>query len=123
MTILDVLLIIFILTTIISTALWFRTFKNLKKNNSIYAEKLEKHKVIEENLSISKRELKGILDNLQDTYYRTDEDSVLQFVSSSVEPLLGYKPDELIGRKITEFYINPDDRGPFLQAKIGRAHV
>ena len=115
MTILDVLLIIFVLTTIISITLWLGASKNLKKNNSIYEEELEKHKVIEENLTISKRELKGILDNLQDTYYRTDADSVLQFVSSSVEPLLGYKPDELVGHKITEFYINPDDRGPFLQ--------
>ncbi len=115
MTILDVLLIIFVLTTIISITLWLGASKNLKKNNSIYEEELEKHKVIEENLTISKRELKGILDNLQDTYYRTDADSVLQFVSSSVEPLLGYRPDELVGHKITDFYINPDDRAPFLQ--------
>ncbi|MCK5003380.1 MAG: response regulator [Gammaproteobacteria bacterium] len=124
MTFLDVLLIIFILTTFFSTSLWFRASKSLKNNNSIYAEKLEKHKVIEENLSESKRELKGILDNLQDTYYRTDTDGVLQFVSSSVVPLLGYTPDELVGHEITEFYIDPDDRGPFLQTMAGNnGHV
>ena len=103
----DIWLIVFILTTIISTALWIRSSSNLKKNNSTYVRELEKHNVIDENLTKSKRELQGILDNLQDTYYRTDDDSVLQFVSSSVEPLLGYKPEELVGRRITEFYINP----------------
>ncbi|MCW8830149.1 MAG: ATP-binding protein [Gammaproteobacteria bacterium] len=116
MTILDVLLFVFITTTVVSTTLWFRSSLNLRKNISIYAEKLEEQKVIEENLRVSKRELNGILDNLQDTYYRTDAEGILQFVSSSVEPLLGYTPDELVGHSITEFYINPDDRGPFLQA-------
>ncbi|MFC1588794.1 response regulator [Pseudomonadota bacterium] len=116
MTLLDALLIIFILSTVISTTLWLRSSRLLKINDSIYADKLEKHKAIEESLSVSKRELKGILDNLQDTYYRTDADSVIQFVSSSVDPLLGYKIDELIGRKITDFYINPDHRDIFLQA-------
>ena len=105
MTTLDVLLIIFILTTIISTTLWLRSSIELKK-----------HSDIDEDLIKSKRELQGILDNLQDTYYRTDDDGVLEFVSSSVEPLLGYKAEELVGHKITRFYLNPDDRGPFLQA-------
>ena len=105
MTTLDVLLIIFILTTIISTTLWLRSSIELKK-----------HSDIDEDLIKSKRELQGILDNLQDTYYRTDDDGVLEFVSSSVEPLLGYKAEELVGHKITKFYLNPDDRGPFLQA-------
>lgn len=116
MTLMDALLIVFILTTIISTSLWLRSSRNFKKNNSTYAGELEKHNVIDEDLTKSKRELQGILDNLQDTYYRTDDDSVLLFVSSSVEPLLGYKPEELVGHRITEFYINPEDREPFLQA-------
>lgn len=116
MTFLEVLLIVFIITTVLSITLWFRSSRNLKKNKAIYAEKLEEQKVIEENLRVSKRELKGILDNLQDTYYRTDAEGILQFVSFSAEPLLGYTPDELVGHSITEFYINPDDRGPFLQA-------
>ena len=116
MTLLDVLLIIFIITTVITSVLCFLSARKLKKNNVIYAEELQKHKIIEENLNKSKRELKGILDNLQDTYYRTDEDSVLQFVSSSVEPLLGYRPEELVGHKITDFYLNPEDRDLFLQA-------
>ena len=115
MTFLDVLLVVFIIATILFSVLYVLSSRKLKKNNAIYEDELQKHKVIEQNLSESKRELKGILDNLQDTYYRTDGDSVLLFVSSSVEPLLGYKPEELVGHKITDFYLNPDDRDLFLQ--------
>ena len=96
MSLIDVLLITLSLSTIIFSALWIITVRRLKKCDLIFSQKLEKHKIIEEDLTVSKRELKGILDNLQDTYYRTNGDSVLQFVSSSVEPLLGYKPEELV---------------------------
>jgi PAS domain S-box-containing protein len=116
MTLLGSLLVIFILITIITTVLWFKSSQQLKKNIAFLASELESHNVIEKNLNSSRRELKGILDNLQDTYYRTDTDSIIQFVSSSVEPLLGYKTEELIGHAITDFYVNPGHRDIFLQA-------
>ena len=116
MTLPGTLLIVFILTTIVSTVLWIKSSLKLKKNNLIYADELEKQKVIEKNLSTSQRELKGILDNLQDTYYRTDAEGFLEFVSSSVEPLMGYVPKELIGHKITDFYTHPEQRETFIQA-------
>jgi len=104
MALIQTLLIIFIITTIIFTTLWISSSRKLKTR-----------KDIDEDLIKSKRELQGILDNLQDTYYRTDDDGVIEFVSSSVEPLLGYRTEELVGHKITEFYVNPDDRALFLQ--------
>ncbi|MEO3945400.1 PAS domain S-box protein [Gorillibacterium sp. CAU 1737] len=36
-------------------------------------------------------------------------DGHLEFVSPSVEPLLGYRPDEMIGRKRTDFYEGEED--------------
>ena len=124
MTLLIILLIVFILTTIVSTMLWFGAARKLKASHFIYSDGLEKNKTIEKDLSISKRELKGILDNLQDTYYRTDADGVLVFVSSSVQPLLGYTPEELVGHKITDFYTHPDQREIFLQALANnKGHV
>ena len=124
MTLLIILLIVFILTAIVSTLLWLRASRKLKTSHFIYSDRLEKNKTIEKDLSISKRELKGILDNLQDTYYRTDADGVLVFVSSSVEPLLGYIPEELVGHKITDFYTQPDQREIFLQTLANnKGHV
>jgi len=116
MTLTSILLFVFILTTILSTILWLKSSRQLKNNIAESADELHEHTIIERHLRESRRELKGILDNLQDTYYRTDIDSVLQFVSSSVEPLLGYRNEELIGHKITEFYTNPEHRDIFLQA-------
>lgn len=112
----NLLLIVLIITTITVSLLWLL---NSRKSRVIISElyhDLENHKVIEADLVASKRELKGILDNLQDTYYRTDIEGVLEFVSSSVVPLLGYKPEELVGNKITDYYLNPGDREAFIKA-------
>lgn len=113
MELMDVLLAFFIFTSFLSSLLWYKVSRQLKANNS---QELERQHAIEKDLSISRRELKGILDNLQDTYYRTDAEGMLQFVSSSVEPLLDYRPEELVGRNITEFYTDPEQRPIFLKA-------
>ena len=124
MTLLIISLIVFMLTTIVSILLWLSASRKLKTSHFIYSDRLKKNKTIEKDLSISKRELKGILDNLQDTYYRTDADGVLVFVSSSVEPLLGYIPEELVGHRITDFYTQPEQREIFLQTLASnKGHV
>jgi len=116
MTILSILLFIFIVSTIISTTLWLKTSVRLKKNMVILADGLEKNMVIEKSLNTSQRELKSVMDNLQETYYRTDLNGVVLFVSSSVELLLGYTAEELIGLNTLDFYIDPDKRSSFLDA-------
>jgi len=82
----------------------------------ILADGLEKNRVIEKSLNTSQRELKGVLDNLQETYYRTDLNGVVLFVSDSVELLLGYTAKELIGQKTTDFYVDPEKRNKFIEA-------
>jgi len=82
----------------------------------ILADGLEKNKVIEKSLNTSQRELKSVMDNLQETYYRTDLNGLVLFVSSSVELLLGYTAEELIGKKTTDFYVDPDKRSKFIEA-------
>ena len=116
MSITSLFLIIFILTTIVSTALWIKTSIKLKKNLLILSDGLEKNRVIEQSLHSSRRELKGVMNNLQETYYRTDLNGTVLFVSPSVELLLGYTAEELIGQKTTDFYINPEMRENFIKA-------
>ncbi|MCF8179490.1 MAG: PAS domain S-box protein [Sulfuritalea sp.] len=62
----------------------------------------------------SERELRGILDNLQDTYYRTDQEGRIVRASRSVEQLLGYSAEEMLGLKLTDFYCSQTDRDKFL---------
>ncbi|BCO31315.1 bifunctional diguanylate cyclase/phosphodiesterase [Thiohalobacter sp. COW1] len=61
-------------------------------------------------------ELRSIIDNLTDAYYRTDIDGRILLASRSVEALSGYRLEEIIGRNITEFYLDPAARTAFLQA-------
>lgn len=64
----------------------------------------------------SREELAAILDGMQDTYYRTDKEGVLIYISHSVRRLLGYEPDELLGSKLSDLYVESDGRENFLAA-------
>lgn len=57
-----------------------------------------------ENLPLSK-----IMDFLLDTVCVVDEHGCYVYVSPSMEKLLGYRPDELLGRNMIEL-VHPDDR-------------
>jgi len=69
-----------------------------------------------QSLAGSERELRAILDNMQDTYYRTDLDGVIVRASRSAERLLGYPLEELIGRRLADLYADPAERATFLAA-------
>ncbi len=67
-------------------------------------------------LEAARSELQRILDHLQDTYYRVDAEGHLQWVSRSVEELLGYQVKELLGVHVSRIYAEPDGRERFLAA-------
>lgn len=69
-----------------------------------------------EKLIYSELNLKSIIDNIPDTFYRTGPDGKLLMVSPSVEDLLGYTADELIGTDLSTLYADPYDRQFFLDA-------
>ncbi len=64
----------------------------------------------------SETEFRRILNHMQDTYYRTDAEGRIVRASESAQRLLGFSPQELLGRRLTEFYIEPDGREKFLLA-------
>ncbi len=67
-----------------------------------------------------------IIDGLVDTVCVVDAEGRFVFVNAACEQLLGYKPDELIGRNMIE-YVHPDDRERTLAAAMvvmsGQPHV
>lgn len=69
-----------------------------------------------ERLSASEREYKSIINNLNDTFYRTDINGRIVIISPSAEKLIGYRQDELIGLKTTSLYADPKDRKKFLRS-------
>lgn len=72
----------------------------------------------------SERELRRILDSMQDTYYRTDAEGRLLRLSPGVQTLLGFSPDEIVGQRLADFYADPEGRAAFLAAlKAGGGSV
>jgi PAS domain S-box-containing protein len=56
----------------------------------------------------SERRYKELVDNLSDVVVETDVEGKILFVSSRVEEAFGFRPEELVGKKFTDF-VHPDD--------------
>lgn len=69
----------------------------------------------EQCLKESQDEFRAIVEGLTDTYYRTDRNGVITLASRSAEQLSGYPLSEIIGKKLADFYIDPDEQERFLQ--------
>ncbi len=77
-----------------------------------YQRELEEKNAV---LKKSQENYQSILDNMQDTYYRTNLKGELIDLSKGVEALSGYKANELLGQPLSSFYVNPMMRNEFLQ--------
>lgn len=68
-----------------------------------------------EALKVSERRYREIINNIQDVFYRTDDNGRLVMASPSWAHLLGYDSvEECLGRSMADdFYQNPDDRKKF----------
>jgi PAS domain S-box-containing protein len=75
-------------------------------------------KKVESSLVAAGHEFTNLLDQIQDIYYRSNAEGRLIRGSRSLSTLLGYDDlSECIGLSIADdFYLNPDDRKPFLEA-------
>jgi PAS domain S-box-containing protein len=79
---------------------------------------ITERKKAEDRLIAANEEYENLLDQIQDIYYRSDTEGRLVKASRSWATLLGYDTvSECIGRSIADdFYLNPADRGVFLEA-------
>ncbi|CUH65512.1 Blue-light-activated protein [Thalassovita gelatinovora] len=73
-------------------------------------------KLLEQELRASEATYRGILDHLDETYYRSDKQGRITMISPSCQDLLGYSVDDLIGRPIKSLYFDSEARHHFLQA-------
>jgi PAS domain S-box-containing protein len=69
-----------------------------------------------ERLRRSEADLRAILDNMPDIFYRTDGEGRLLMASRSVETLLGYSVEEVLGREAEFFHVEPDSRARLVAA-------
>ncbi len=76
---------------------------------------LERQRAID-RIAASEHELATILQNMQDTYYRTDQEGRIVRASESATQLLGYTPGDMQGKRIADFYVDADGPKQFLAA-------
>ena len=55
-------------------------------------------------------DLRAVLDNMSDVFFRVDGNGRIVMVSRGVEALLGWPPDEVVGRDARDFYVDPAQR-------------
>lgn len=67
-----------------------------------------------EALQKSEREIREIFENIQDIFYRTDNQGIISMISLSVERY-GYKVNELIGNNVGIIYTNLEEKELFIK--------
>ncbi|HEV7379654.1 MAG TPA: PAS domain S-box protein [Dyadobacter sp.] len=70
------------------------------------ARDITRRKEAELSLRHSEELFRGIFENLQDIYCRINRHGAITMISQSVLKRLGYLPDEVIGRQVTEFFMD-----------------
>ena len=76
---------------------------NQKLLNEI-AERKQAQKALLEN----EEKYRELVENINDVIYEIDITGKIRYVSPAIEPLLGYQPQEFIGRSFTEFIYRDD---------------
>ncbi len=71
---------------------------------------------IEAQLRESEQNFRRLFENMQDVYYRTDAQGVVLHVGPGVRRVLGYDPQEIIGRTAESYYPQSSDRDAFKAA-------
>jgi len=91
-----------------------RTAELVSINKKLEKE-IEKRKRTEQALRESEEKYRSIFESFHDVYYRTDREGRITIISPSVYSQAGYDPKEMIGKPVTDFYLDPADREAFLQ--------
>lgn len=91
-----------------------RTRQLLLTNESLKKEIRENEKT-RIALKATEENYRQLFEKLQDIFYRTDMDGKIILMSPSVERIMGYTPEELMGKDMaTTGYVNPSERQKFL---------
>ncbi len=91
----------------ITTYLW--------RLNKRLAEEVEHRSLVEKKLRYTEQHARRIINELQDIYYRTNNDGIIREISPSLTNILGYKVEEVLGTSIENLYLPNFSRSDFLR--------
>lgn len=73
-------------------------------------------KSLKNELDDTKGKLHSIMDNMSDTIYQTNMEGEITLISGTVESLLGYTEQEMLGTRMAEYYWSPEEREKVVNA-------
>jgi PAS domain S-box-containing protein len=76
---------------------------------------ITERKQSEEALLKSEEKYRRLFESLVDVFYQADSSGKITMVSPSITKAAGYKPEEVIGSYLNDYYVNPDERNKFLE--------
>ncbi|MEK6749177.1 MAG: response regulator [Pseudomonadota bacterium] len=88
---------------------------DVRKTAASLAAESNERREVESRLRMSQQEYQNVLENMEDTYYRTAVDGSILYTSPSVHRMLGYQREELVGVNMGTLYTNDNNRTDFLK--------
>lgn len=83
---------------------------------------ITEQRTAEEALRLSEERFKALVQNAQDVITVLAPDGTIQFESPSAKSILGYEPEELVGKRALDF-VHPDDLNDVVEGlEVGAAH-
>ncbi len=82
------------------------------------AHNITEKKLSEIALKESEEKFRNIFISFQDIYYRSDLKGVIQMISPSIYELGGYLPEEMLGKRVTDFYVLENNETANLEENI-----
>ena len=98
---------VFLFISLCAMAFW--RYRSIAKVNLALMRSITERKRAEEVVAASEARLRQITDNMVDMVGQFDDRAVFQYASPSYERILGYRPEDLVGRSAIDM-LHPDDR-------------
>ncbi|MDX2469664.1 MAG: MASE3 domain-containing protein, partial [SAR324 cluster bacterium] len=73
-------------------------------------------KIAKEAAEASRADNESIMENLPNVFYRTDLNGIITIITPACQKEIGFAPEEMIGRPMSDFYDNPSEREKVVQA-------
>lgn len=82
--------------------------------------KILKHSI---ELHESEERYKKLFDTINDGVYITDDKGIVKEMNATGAHMLGFEPNEIVGKNLRDLYVNPSDRDSFINELYSEGHI